>query len=176
VRTPACHLRCTPLRPSCATTCLPACPRLGKRSQVNGARKTLAVTAAAHILPSATCHGWELVEHKAKGQKVCFKRAYCVLWRLPGSRNLDTFYLLVYPDHAAHKPDTFLTLGPGGYQLTTPPQAKENEFRLRIHSHESTEHGARDNQLVLCFGTPADREVWYERLHRYAPHQTACVC
>lgn len=127
--------------------------------QVNGVRKTLSVTGAKVITPTAFKHGW--LRREDKQRKGHWRRCFCVLWRLPTALAQDPFFLLYYPDRAAHKPDGFLTLGPGQYRVAPQPARKDFEFVMRIDS--SAQDGAE--KLLLCSEARQEHQAWLEVLH-----------
>ena len=127
--------------------------------QVNGVRKTLGVTGAKVITPTAFKHGW--LRREDKQRKGHWRRCFCVLWRLPTALAQDPFFLLYYPDRAAHKPDGFLTLGPGQYRVVAQPARKDFEFVLRVDS--SSPDG--DEKLLLCSETREEHQAWLDVLH-----------
>ena len=127
--------------------------------QVNGVRKTLGVTGAKVITPTAFKHGW--LRREDKQRRGHWRRCFCVLWRLPTSLAHDPFFLIYYPDRNAHKPDGFLGLGPGQYKIASQPARKDFEFVLRIDS--SSVDG--DDKLLLCAEAREEHEAWLEVLH-----------
>jgi hypothetical protein len=127
--------------------------------QVNGVRKTLSVTGAKVITPTAFKHGW--LRREDKQRKGHWRRCFCVLWRLPTSLAHDPFFLLYYPDRAAHKPDGFLTLGPGQYRVAPQPARKDFEYVLRVDS--SSQDG--DDKLMLCAEAREEHQAWLDVLH-----------
>eukprot|EP01043_Picozoa_sp_COSAG02_P051990 COSAG02_NODE_5543_length_4243_cov_6.603282_2_plen_557_part_00 len=127
--------------------------------QVNGVRKTLGVTGAKVITPTAFKHGW--LRREDKQRKGHWRRCFCVLWRLPTALAHDPFFLLYYPDRAAHKPDGFLTLGPGQYRVLAQPARKDFEFVFRVDS--SSPDG--DDKLLLCSETRQEHQAWLDVLH-----------